>query len=181
MLERNSGDWRPLSLLMPIITNAVAIAYVSDRFMRSHFSKWGETKLVWLITDDEELHVAGAIADGTALWLSPDVVERATGWQLKPEGLCRGELCVPIPAQRTNTFLRDDKINIAEFWRLMGWPVVSDDSAAAWMLGQGASARSAALESLEAPDFNLPDLDDVPHKLSGERSKKVFLATWASW
>ena len=137
--------------------------------------------MVWLVTDDEELNVAGATADGTALWLSPDVVEQATGWQMKAEGLCRGEICLPVPAARSDEFLRDDKINIAEFWRLMGRPVISDDGGDAWMLGQGAVARSAALESLEAPDFTLPDLDGVPHKLSGERGKKVFLATWASW
>ena len=141
----------------------------------------GETKLVWLVTDDKETNIAGVIADGTALWLSLEVVEHATGWQLKPEGLCRGEICVPIPALRAETFLRDDKINVAEFWRFMGWPAVSDNAGDAWMLGQGASARSAALESLEAPDFILPDLDGVPHKLSGERGKKVFLETWASW
>ena len=49
------------------------------------------------------------------------------------------------------------------------------------MLGEDAGARSAALESLEAPDFALPDLDGRVHTLSEHRGKKVLLATWASW
>jgi hypothetical protein len=38
-----------------------------------------ETKMVWLVTDDKETNIAGVIVDGTALWLSPEVVEHATG------------------------------------------------------------------------------------------------------
>ena len=41
--------------------------------------------------------------------------------------------------------------------------------------------RTAALESLEAPDFTLPDLSGRPHSLVDYRGRKVLLATWASW
>ncbi len=137
--------------------------------------------MVWLITEAQELEIADAAAEGDALWLSGDDALRATGWQIKPEGFCRGEICLPLPPGRAREFLREEQINVAEFWRLMGRPVVSDDAREAWMLGQGASERSAALESLEAPDFSLPDLDGTMHSLSGQRGKKVLLATWASW
>jgi len=36
-------------------------------------------------------------ADGDALWLAPAELARAGGWDLKPDGLCRGSLCVPVP------------------------------------------------------------------------------------
>ncbi|NDG42002.1 MAG: TlpA family protein disulfide reductase, partial [Betaproteobacteria bacterium] len=38
-----------------------------------------------------------------------------------------------------------------------------------------------ALSTLEAPDFELPDLAGQTHRLSDYRGKKVLLATWASW
>jgi peroxiredoxin len=48
-------------------------------------------------------------------------------------------------------------------------------------LGEGADNRTTSLQSLDAPDFSLPDLDGTLHSLSQHRGKKVLLATWASW
>jgi hypothetical protein len=66
-------------------------------------------------------------------------------------------------------------------WRYMGQPVARDATASTWVLGTGPAQRASALASLEAPDFELPDLDGKLHRLSDYRGKKVFLATWASW
>jgi len=46
---------------------------------------------------------------------------------------------------------------------------------------ESARERQAALASLEAPDFALPDPTGRMHRLSDYRGKKVFLVTWASW
>ncbi len=48
-------------------------------------------------------------------------------------------------------------------------------------LGVAAATRSAALASLEAPDFALPDLAGRLHTLSEQRGRKVLLVAWASW
>ena len=32
------------------------------------------------------------------LWMSATDAEKVTGWALKPEGMCRDERCVPLPA-----------------------------------------------------------------------------------
>jgi len=103
--------------------------------------------------------------------------ERASGWTLKPEGMCRGEICVPLPAGMAS----DGRVDLAAFWRHLGNPVLSSESGDVWMLGTGVEARRAALEGLEAPDFTLPDLAGTPHALSALRGRKVLLATWASW
>jgi hypothetical protein len=111
------------------------------------------------------------------LWLSADDAARATGWTLKPEGMCQAELCVPLPASA----VRGDRVDVAAFWQLLGRPVVHDAANEAWVLGAGAEERNAALAGLVAPDFTLPDLAGVPHTLSALRGNKVFLSTWASW
>lgn len=103
--------------------------------------------------------------------------ERATGWSLKPEGMCRAEICVPLPSGMAS----DGRVDLAAFWRHLGNPVLASEAGDVWMLGTGVEARRAALEGLEAPDFTLPDLAGQPHTLSSLRGRKVFLATWASW
>jgi hypothetical protein len=40
-----------------------------------------------------------AVATRDGLWMSAADAERVTGWALKPQGMCRGDLCVPLPAQ----------------------------------------------------------------------------------
>ena len=77
--------------------------------------------------------------------------------------------------------VRPDALDIAGLWRHMEKPLRCTDDADVWILGEGASARSAVLESLEAPDFTLPDLAGKLHALSDYRGKKVLLASWASW
>ena len=126
-----------------------------------------------------ELEVAEAAIDD--LWIATEEVEPLTGWELKPEGFCRGEVCIPVPAGREADFTRTASINVAEFWRLRGCPVLHDAERATWILGEPAKARAAALDSVEAPNFTLPDVDGNPHSLVDYRGKKVLLATWASW
>ncbi len=111
------------------------------------------------------------------LWLSAADAERVTGWTLKPEGMCKADLCVPLPAGA----MRAGQVDVAAFWRASGAPVLSDDARETWVLGTAAEARRDTLAGLNAPDFSLPDLAGTPHRLSALRGKKVFLATWASW
>jgi hypothetical protein len=125
-----------------------------------------------VLTDRGEFEVA---ATG-GLRISPGDAEAITGWTLKPEGMCRDELCVPLGDEA-----RDGKVDIAAFWRILGHPIVSDACGEVWVLGTAGESRSAALTGLEAPDFVLPDLSGVEHRLSDLRGKKVFLTTWASW
>jgi hypothetical protein len=117
------------------------------------------------------------VAARDGLWMSPADAATVTGWTLKPEGMCRAELCVPLPASAVGT----NEVDVAAFWKKLGGPAIASDQRDVWALGAPADERNAALEGLEAPDFTLPDVDGVPRSLSELRGKKVFLATWASW
>jgi hypothetical protein len=128
-----------------------------------------------------ELDRSQARAEGDALWLSDKTVTAVSGWTLKPEGLCQGDICVPVPRQDAAHFVADGQTNIAAFWRLLGRPVLHDDSGAHWLLGASAGERAATLASLTAPDFELPDIDGQLHRLSDYRGQRVFLTTWSSW
>jgi AhpC/TSA family len=137
--------------------------------------------MVTVLIDDRELDETDAAGDDDALWLPAQRMEPVTGWHLRPEGLCRGDTCVPLPAGREASFVNAGRVNAAAFWRHLGHPALHDDAGSVWLLGRGAEERRERLASLEAPDFTLPDLEGRPHRLSDYRGRKVLLATWASW
>jgi len=137
---------------------------------------------VTLIYEDTPSTVASAAAHGEDLWLSLADLQAATGWEWKPQGVCRGEVCVPLPPGRHDEFVApDERFNVAAFARYLDHPVVHDDAEQVWLIGEAATARRDALRSLVAPDFRLPDLDGKLHALSDYRGKKVLLLSWASW
>jgi hypothetical protein len=136
-----------------------------------------------IIYGDHPVSVASATAEGNNLWLSLDDLRATTGWELKPQGICLGEVCVPIPAGREADFVEADgkQLNLATLARQLNQPAVHDDAHAVWLFGEAASARNNALQSLQAPDFTLPDLDGTWHSLSDYRGRKILLVSWASW
>jgi len=119
------------------------------------------------------------------LWVTLGDLTRATKFTLKPQGVCRDELCFPIPKSRNTAFLREQSsvtwFNLSEFARLVRQPVAYDGENMVWYFGPRSEEQNAFLTSLIAPDFTLPDLQGKMHSLSDFRGKKVLLLTWASW
>ena len=70
--------------------------------------------------------------------------DKVTGWTLKPEGMCRAELCVPLPAAA----VKGKEVDVAAFWTKLGGPVVAAEDGEVWALGAPADERNAALEGL---------------------------------
>jgi hypothetical protein len=116
-----------------------------------------------------------------ALWITRKELEHATGWNMKPEGLCHEGVCIPIAPVDRQRLVDEDRVCASGLWETLGRPVLQNEDHSVWMLGESAADRSRPLESLEAPDFTLPDITGKLHSLSDYRGKKVFLATWASW
>jgi len=125
----------------------------------------------------------GVAADNrnNGLWLGAADLERVSGWTLKPEGFCKGEVCVPVPPSRAAEFVSGQSYNLAALAGLLGRPVVADTVNHVWCIGEASGERRRALQSLEAPDFTLPDLAGRMHSRSDYRGKRVFLVSWASW
>ena len=135
--------------------------------------------MIRVLHESRDTALPDAMIAGEALWLERADVERATGWSWKPQGLCREDTCIPLP--RGASLANGDKLDLAAFWRHAGWPIVHDAASQLWVLGEGAARRAGELLSLQAPDFELPDIDGNLHRLSDYRGRRVFLATWASW
>lgn len=116
-----------------------------------------------------------------ALWMTDQELERASGWTLKPEGFCKGELCVAVPAARRDQFVRGELRNLTALAQMLEQPLIRDDQHRVWCFGAAPAERKRKLTSLAAPDFALPDLEGRAHALSDYRGRKILLVSWASW
>jgi hypothetical protein len=98
-----------------------------------------------------ETRTVDAVVDGDRLLIDPEALPAALDWELKPEGLCRENVCVPV-RDRESLFV-----------------------------GARLDVRRAALRDHHAPAFTLADLDGVEHSLAEWRGTKKLLVAFASW
>jgi len=110
-----------------------------------------------------------------SLDVSRDEWEKATGWQLKPEGACQGDVCVPLDGMTSG-----GTVDAAALAERLGMPLVHDDDRGLWASGP-ATVTGRALTSAVMPDLELPDLEGRPFRLSSLRGRKVVMVAWASW
>lgn len=114
----------------------------------------------------------------TELVVDRAAFETATGWAIKPEGACRGEVCVPLsPAART----ADGRLDVAVVAERLGMPLVSDHERGLSALGPETAVTGRFLTTAVAPELELPDADGNLFKLSSLHGQKVLLIAWASW
>lgn len=128
---------------------------------------------------------AAPFANSKDLWVTLADLSRATGFELKPQGVCRNEVCFPLPKRKKKDFLARWKsvtwFDLSAFARLLDQPVARDLKFGIWDFGTPPALRNNYLSTLQAPNFTLPDPTGKLHSLSDFRGKKVLLLTWASW
>lgn len=100
----------------------------------------------------------------------------ATGWDPKPEGLCRGEVCVPAPG----VLRGDGTIDVRAAAARLGMPVVHDDEHDVSAIGP-ATVGGRALATAVAADPVLVTRDGNPFRLSSLYGRKVLLVAWSSY
>jgi hypothetical protein len=116
----------------------------------------------------------------TSLDVEAAALESRTGWSMKPEGACKGEVCVPL----SDDALSDDAVttghvNVARLAERLRMPLLRDEAHGLWALGPESGGR--ALTTAQAPDLVLPDRHGQAFALSSLRGRKVLLVAWASW
>ena len=108
-----------------------------------------------------------------ALHVDAAAFQRRTGWEVKPEGACKGELCVPLPEATGN------QLDARVLSRRLGMALVHDAAHGLWALGPESGGR--ALTSARFPDLVLPDWHGDDFDFRSLRGQKIFLLAWASW
>lgn len=99
----------------------------------------------------------------------------ATGWQIKAQGACKADVCVPLTHPGGS-----GGFDLASTAERLGMAIVHDDVVGLWSLGPE-SLGNRSLFSAEAPELELADLDGAPFRLSSLRGQKVVIVSWAPY
>jgi len=103
------------------------------------------------------------------LGVGPEEFQEATGWEILPEGACKGEVCVP---------LADTGFDVLAVAERLGMAVVSEPCL--WAVGPE-TIGGRALTTVDASDFHLPDLDGEEFRVTWLRGQKVLVVSWAPY
>ena len=103
--------------------------------------------------------------------VAADQFEQATGWEIKPEGACKGEVCVP---------LEGNGFSLTKAAERLGMAVVAEPELGLWAVGPE-SIGGRALATADASDFTLPDLDGRQFRIDSLRGQKVLVVSWAPY
>jgi len=106
-----------------------------------------------------------------SLVVDAEAFEAGTGWEIKPEGACKGEVCVPLGGG-------DFELSTAA--ERLGMAIVSDEATGRWAIGPE-SIGDRALTTAEAPELMLDDVDGNEFRLSSLRGQKVVIVSWAPY
>ena len=73
--------------------------------------------------------------------VTPEDLEHAFGWALKPQGLCKGDLCVTLRERRG--LVSEAGVDLAVFAQTTGLPLALDAKEGVAVLGESAAARGS--------------------------------------
>lgn len=124
---------------------------------------------------DRSVNLDKSRPEGNDLWVRSADLPRINEFEVKPQGACRADICIPIP----KTLKQGDWFNLTGFARKIGEAFVADSGV--WSFGEVPVLRRSFLDSRVAPDFAVPDRKGRVVHLSDFKGKKVLVITWASW
>src|SRR5262245_1323047 len=79
--------------------------------------------------------------DEASLWISKRDLPKVNGFEVKPQGACRADVCIPIP----KAILRGDWFDLTAFAKKAGQAVVADVDARVWSFGEIQALRGSFL------------------------------------
>jgi hypothetical protein len=138
-----------------------------------------------VLYEDRVVEVANTLTDPNDLWVKPQELTRVNGFELKPEGACIDDICVPVRQdENSDIFLTrggENWFNVTELANRLKQPYAVDYDSGVWSFGAIPARRLSFINEAKAPNFTLTDMSGNSVQLSDFKGKKIMLLTWASW
>jgi len=123
----------------------------------------------------------GATQSKDALLIRPEDLPQVNGFELKPEGACYNDLCIPLTKELMVNESGRDWFNLTAFADLLGQPWVADTDSAVWSFAEIPAKRENTMVHALAPDFEVTDRKGNVIRMADLKGKKALIVTWSSW
>lgn len=138
-----------------------------------------------VLFEERIVAVSPVLPDATDLWIRPVDLPAVNGFELKPEGACFEDICVPVKQSEDSSIFVSRAgqhwFNVTELADRLRQPYVVDYGTGTWSFGAIPVSRQRFTQQGIAPDFTLQDWHGNSVSLSDFKGKKIMLLTWASW
>jgi len=118
---------------------------------------------------------------GDGLLIKPDDLSRVNGFELKPEGACFNDICIPM---NDDLLVEQDGkpwFDLAAFADLLGQPYVADKQSRVWSFAEIPAKRDDMMVNAMAPEFEVTDRQGKVIRMADFKGKKALIVTWSSW
>ena len=142
---------------------------------------------VTVLYDGKSIHLQDILTseDPTdqALWIPAADLPEVNGFEVKPEGACLGELCIPLKADGAIVKQVDGEqwVNLVAFADWLEQPYVANTTIKVWSFGEIPAKRQSMMADAMAPDFEVLDRQGNVVRMSDFKGKKALVITWSSW
>jgi hypothetical protein len=133
------------------------------------------TNTATVLYNDSAVKLDQVRLDGKDLWVRPADLPRINEFELKPQGACRADMCIPV----SKALKSGGWFNLTGFSRKLNQAYITDSGV--WSFGEMPVMRGSFYSSRIAPDFAVSDRTGKVVHLSDFRGKKALVFTWASW
>jgi hypothetical protein len=119
--------------------------------------------------------------NGEGLLIRPEDLSRVNGFELKPEGACFKDMCIPM---NDDLLVEQDGrqwFDLTAFADLLGQPYVADRESRVWSFAEIPAKREGMLVDAMAPEFEVTDRQGKVVRLADFKGKKALIVTWSSW
>ena len=118
---------------------------------------------------------------GDDLLIRPEDLPAVNGFEVKPEGACFDDMCLPL----NDTLLVETDgrqwFNLSAFAALLEQPFVADTEARVWSFAEIPAKRENMMVNAMAPDIEFADRQGNVIRLADLKGKKALIVTWSSW
>ena len=121
------------------------------------------------------------IGSGDGLLINPLDLTRINGFEVKPEGACYKDMCIPMNGKLLINQNGQQWFSLTAFADLLGQPYVVDHEAGVWSFAEIPARRESMQIDAMAPNFEVTDRKGKVVRMADLKGKKALIVTWSSW
>ncbi len=118
---------------------------------------------------------------GDGLLIRPEDLSRVNGFELKPEGACYQDMCIPMNDRLLVEQGGRQWFDLTAFADLLEQPYVADEEERVWSFAEIPAKRESMMVDAMAPDFEVTDREGKVIRMADFAGKKALIVTWSSW